>query len=162
MADGRPTDYTDEIADTICLRLSEGESLNKICFDDGMPCKATVYNWLANEKHRDFLDKYTRARERQAETFVDECLDIADMSDFDTKTKTTKGGDNYEVPNHEWISRSKLRVETRLKLAEKLAPRKYKPQSGVEVSGHIKSTDVDVKKLSKEEMVKAYQDAIRS
>ena len=35
---------------------------------------------------------YTRARERQAETFIDQCVDIADMVEHGTVTKIIKNG----------------------------------------------------------------------
>ena len=132
---GRPTIYTQSVADEICTRLSEGESLNKICMDPHMPGKAIVYIWLSDGKHKPFLDKYMCARELQADTFIDECLDIADASAIDTLVKTSKNGEEYEVPNHEWIARSKLRVDTRMKMAEKMAPRKYAPQAKHEITG---------------------------
>lgn len=131
---GRPTKYTKDIAQEICDRLIDGESLNKICSDDHIPSKATIYNWLDDDKRKEFLDKYMRARDRQAENFIDECADIADFTDKDTITKTTKKGDKYDVPDHEWILRSKLRVETRLKLAALLAPKKYGPKQEIDVN----------------------------
>lgn len=161
MAGGRPTIYANKIADEICERLSEGESLNKICHDDHIPDKATVYRWLSDPERREFCDKYTRARERQAETFIDECVDIADMTEMDTIRKTTKNGDEYDAPDHEWITRSRLRVETRIKIAEKLAPKKYTPKN--EISGpEGKPLFGDIKNLTKEEMIQAYQDAVKS
>jgi hypothetical protein len=39
---GRSPGYTTEIAETICNRLVDGESLRAICADPAMPSKATV------------------------------------------------------------------------------------------------------------------------
>ncbi|RJR07952.1 hypothetical protein C4588_06285 [Candidatus Parcubacteria bacterium] len=130
---GRPSDYNETVASIICERLSGGESLTSICYPEDMPSAVTVYAWLT--KYPEFLNNYTQARERQAETFIDQCIDIADMTTLDTSIKTTKNGDEYEAPNHEWITRSKLRVETRLKMAEKLYPKKYTPGFKHEVGG---------------------------
>jgi len=78
---GRPTDYTSELADTICERLANGESLVTICKDDTMPSRTAVHEWL-NEKSpvfkQDFLNNYARAREDQADYKADEIEDIAD------------------------------------------------------------------------------------
>ncbi len=159
---GRPTDYSDEVANTICRRLIEGESLNKICFDDDMPCKATVYNWLADKELSEFLDKYICARERQAETFIDQCVDIADSTDKDKITLTNKDGREYVKIDHDHINRSRLRVDTRIKLAEKLAPKKYKHVEGREHTGKGGEPLVPLpEQLSKEDIVRIYQDAIR-
>jgi hypothetical protein len=60
----------------------------------------------------------------QADTMMDEVLEIADDGTNDFMT-ITKGDVSYEVENKEWTSRSKLRVESRLKLMALLAPKKY-------------------------------------
>lgn len=55
----RPTDYSDQLADEICVRIISGRSLNKVCRDEDMPCRDTAYLWLS--KHTYFSDKYTLA-----------------------------------------------------------------------------------------------------
>jgi hypothetical protein len=72
---GRPSDYSVEIADTICNRLAGGESLRAICANDGMPDRATVSRWLA--RYEEFRDQYAFARECQADRLVDRILEIA-------------------------------------------------------------------------------------
>ena len=49
---GRPTDYTLELATLICERMVEGETLRKICADDDMPHRSTVFRWLM--RHPEF------------------------------------------------------------------------------------------------------------
>lgn len=65
---GRPSAYTPELAAEICERLV-AESMLKICMDDHMPTRMTVYNWLG--KHEDFYAMYMRARELQAHHIAD-------------------------------------------------------------------------------------------
>lgn len=65
---GRPSDYTPELADEICRRLV-AESMLKICMDDHMPSRVTVYNWLG--KHEDFYTNYERARLLQSHHIAD-------------------------------------------------------------------------------------------
>jgi hypothetical protein len=60
---GRPSLYTEEIAEEICARLADGFSLLAICREDSMPTTRTVYRWL--DDNEDFCRKYIRARERQ-------------------------------------------------------------------------------------------------
>jgi terminase small subunit-like protein len=43
------TNYAPEIADTICTRMSEGESLRAICRDPGMPSGGTVRGWAVRD-----------------------------------------------------------------------------------------------------------------
>lgn len=115
---GRPSEFSLEVADAICERIAEGESLRAICAAEEMPNKATVFRWLANNKA--FSDQYARARESQADLMADEILEIADETERDTILT-----DSGEKPNAEWISRSRLRVDARKWLASKMAPKKY-------------------------------------
>lgn len=115
---GRPSTFTPEIADEICDRLSEGEPLRQICRDERMPAWRTVYAWKA--ANADFDARIAGAREAGFDAIAHECLEIADETAFDTVS--TENGDRA---NSEWISRSKLRVETRLKLLAKWDPKRY-------------------------------------
>ena len=132
----RPTTYTQRKADIICERIALGESLIRICATTPeLPTKMTVLRWLQHPDREDFRSQYTRARQDQADTFIDQCTDIADEVDRDTIIKVNKDGSESKQPDHEWIGRSRLRVETRLKLSEKLYPKKYKPVEGREHTG---------------------------
>lgn len=73
----RPKKSTFVLADRICERLADGESLRSIFPDDSILGKATVSRWLRN--HEKFRDRYVRAREAQADALFDEILDIADQ-----------------------------------------------------------------------------------
>jgi hypothetical protein len=121
---GRPSDYSDELADIICERLADGESLRSICRDDGMPNKATVFRWLA--AHEEFATKYAHARDAQVDVLVDEMTDIADDGSNDWMERKDKDGNNIGwQENGEAQRRSALRVSTRQWIAEKLKPKKY-------------------------------------
>jgi hypothetical protein len=117
---GRPLKFTTELSDEICSRISQGESLNKICKDEHIPCQATIFSWMRTQE--DFLKNYTRAREEQAETLADEIVQIADDAKRDTYFDNELG---REVTDHEVIARSRLRVEARKWVAAKLKPKKY-------------------------------------
>jgi hypothetical protein len=115
---GRPSTFTQEVADEICERLSQGEPLRQICRDERMPAWQTVYGWKA--AHEEFSKRIAHAREAGFDAIAEECLEIADETAFDTVI-----GENGDRANTEWISRSKLRVETRLKLLAKWDPKRY-------------------------------------
>lgn len=118
MAAGRPSDFTAEIAERVIAELEEGRSLRAICLADDMPTARTVHNWLNN--HDEFFQQYKRAREIQADTIFDECLDIADSQEGDIITK-----DGEDIVNHDVIARAKLRIDTRKWMAGKLKPKSY-------------------------------------
>lgn len=131
---GRPTLYSTDIADRIIHAIgTTSQGLQAICAADDMPCRSTVYNWL--DTHPDFLDRYTRAKESQADVLAEEIISISDDDSNDT-IKTERG----DIPNHEWISRSRLRVDSRKWLAAKLAPKKYGDKLDVTSAGDKIST----------------------
>lgn len=74
MPGGRPTDYSDELAATICDRIAGDESLERICREPGMPASSTVRRWLREKP--EFEAHYVRAREEQGHTVADTLSDI--------------------------------------------------------------------------------------
>ena len=116
--------FTQDIADIVCERLINGESLRSICCDADMPSAPTVCDWL--NKHPDFAEQYARAREAQADTLADEILDISDngVNDWVEKHGADGQAEGWEY-NGDAIQRSKLRVDARKWYAAKLAPKKY-------------------------------------
>jgi len=130
---GRPSKFTDAIATEICERLSKGEPLAAICRDKRMPDPSTVFDW--RERDDSFSQAIARAREAGFDAIAQECLTIADSTEHDDEF-TESGG---VKPNSEWISRSRLRVDTRLKLLAKWDPKRYgdKIDLNANVTGEI-------------------------
>src|SRR3954470_5518267 len=95
--------YTSALADTICERLSEGESLRSICRDPGMPTEGAVRAW-ARENRDGFASRYRLARELQLEFWADQIVEIADASASDPRDR-------------------QVRIDTRKWLMSKLGPR---------------------------------------
>jgi len=123
MGAGRPTDYTQELADRMCSQLSEGQSMRTVCLPDNMPDKSTVFRWLRTNE--EFRDQYETAKAESADTLADEIIDIADDGTNDWMEKQNRDGSTYEVVNSEHIQRSRLRVDARKWIASKLKPKKY-------------------------------------
>lgn len=74
-AGGRPSDYTQELADEICERLSEGVSLRKVCEANDMPSARTIFTWF--RVYPEFLQQYARAKDESADALADDIQDIA-------------------------------------------------------------------------------------
>jgi hypothetical protein len=119
---GRPSDYTQEIADLICEKLCDGESLRAICLSDDMPSRSTVFKWLNDNQY--FSDQYARAKEEQAESLADDIIAIADQ--YDTAKDTLQP---------DLVQRAKLRIDSRKWVASKLKPKKYGDKVQTEISG---------------------------
>jgi hypothetical protein len=91
-----------------------------------VPSHTTVENWLHEDK--EFLARYARAKEDQADYLVEEMLQIADDSSEDEifiEAEDGSGQTAKRVCNKEFIARSRLRVDTRKFIAAKLKPKKY-------------------------------------
>ncbi len=110
MAGGRPSKYTQDLADEICEGLALGDSLRTVCKEDKMPSVKTVFNWM--HTHPEFLQQYARAKEESADAMADEVLDIADDGSNDWMHIHKGDYEGWQL-NGEALQRSRLRVDTR-------------------------------------------------
>lgn len=126
-AAGRPSIFTDEIADQILERLAAGESLVAICADEGLPSVRTVLRWA--DEREEFGTEYARAREAQGEYMDDLILNAASRAIVDPQA-------------------SKVQIEAYKWRAAKLAPKRYGD------STTVKHADADGEKLPLDEVAK--------
>lgn len=126
---GRPSIYTEQIAETIIKRMSDGTSLRKVLLaDDDLPEMTTVIRWLADPRFRPFRLQYALACEMRADKYFDESLDLADKPLVGKKIKRKIGKDGKalkEVETGDNVERSRLQIDTRKWAAGKLSPKKY-------------------------------------
>lgn len=115
MAQKRPSKNTSEIVDEIMNGIADGTPLREICRREGMPNWRTVYDWL--EADEEMAARFARAREIGFDAIAEDILSNVD---------------NVKAIS-EHIQRSKLQVETRLKLLAKWNPKKYGDKQQVEV-----------------------------
>lgn len=104
---GRPSTFTQAMADLICDHLTEGKSLRAICRAADTPNASTILKWLG--QYPEFAAQYARAREKQADTLFDEIVGIADEAGFTS----------------ERIAKARLQIDARKWVAGKLRPKKY-------------------------------------
>ena len=125
---GRPSLFAPDLAEEILSELSKGVPLAEICRRDGMPHPTTFRDWC--EAGREISAgvslafAYARAREDGFDAIAMDALHIADDNGKDTRF-IKEGESEREAPDHDWISRAKLRVDTRLKLLAKWDPKRY-------------------------------------
>lgn len=134
----RQLEFTQEIADIICERIADGESLRSICAAADMPSATTVFKWLIALPR--FAEQYAHARELQADTYFDQIADIADDATNDFMQRQIDEGVFVRVVDQEHIQRSKLRIEARRWMAGKLRPKKYGEKQEIEHSGSVEVT----------------------
>lgn len=102
----------------ICARLSTGEPMAVICRELKLNIR-TVNHW--REEDQGIADQFGDARDLGYDAIAADCMSIAD----DGKRDYSVGEDGREVVDHDHIQRSKLRIDTRLKLLAKWDPRRY-------------------------------------
>lgn len=115
----RPTDYTPELADIICGRLSAGESMHSICKDDDFPSRQTLFTWM--RVHPAFLDQYARAKEESGDAYADKIAHVADgalSGEYDPNAA------RVAIDGYKWT-------------AVKMKPKKYGERQHVEHSGNV-------------------------
>lgn len=132
-------DFSQEVFDAICERLANGESLRTICASKNMPSKANVFRWIAADKT--VADQYTRAREAQADSIVDDMLNIADDASID--------------PNDR-----RVRIDARKWIAGKMRPKVYGDK--VAIGGADDLPPIKTEDVSAKELLRAHLDAIAS
>jgi hypothetical protein len=114
---GPPSSYTQEMADEICDRLGNGESLVQICHDDHLPNRSTVMRWMAEIP--EFATRCARAREFQADYEHD------DMQRIEARVL------DGEIP----ADVARVVLSSKQWRASKLAPKKYGDKLQQEITG---------------------------
>lgn len=117
--------------------IESGKSLRYALLKVPLSSK-TFYEWIEEDEEK--VKQYARVTELRAEALLDEMFDIVDETSHDTIT-TDKG---QEIPNGEWMQRSRLRYDARKWLIGKLNPKKYGDKIQNEHSGEIKSTIISL------------------
>lgn len=112
---GRRSLGTEEMKQTICDQIADGQSLRQICEAEDMPDRRNVLRWLDDDA--DFAAKYARAREAQADVMDEKILTVAEAC-----TTATAAADRVKIDAYKWR-------------ASKLAPKKYGDKVSHEVGG---------------------------
>lgn len=131
---GRPSLYSEELANRVCELVADGCTLTRIDRMADMPARRTISDW--ESKHPVFSAQLQRAREAGFDAWADECFDIADDGTNDWIEMFDKDGVSIGWKlNAEHVQRSKLRIETRLKVLAMVSARhRNKTESMVTVS----------------------------
>jgi len=120
---GRPSSYSEAVASEICQRMTTGQGLLRICADDHMPDRATVYRWL--EANEGFRDRYVRAREALMDFYAEQILVIAFDESGDIVVDQAPDGRSKTVANHAKVQRDRLKVDSLKWIASRLFPKRY-------------------------------------
>jgi len=116
---GRPSIYSEALAERICTMLAEGESLVAVCKRADMPARANVLKWMA--KDAAFEARIARAREAQADYMDDLILETAKQS-----TAANFQANKVKIDAYKWR-------------AARLAPKKYGDRSDLNITGTLQT-----------------------
>lgn len=110
---GRPTSFSQNIADEICVRLAKGETLRTIiATSDHIPDRTTIYRWI--QSNEGFRNQYAQARAEQADYYAELIVDES-FSSHDAQI-------------------GRLRVDALKWAASKMAPKKYGEKIEIETA----------------------------
>lgn len=91
---GRPTKYTEKLANDICELIGTGKSLRSIARQDDMPAMSTIFAWLRDIK--EFTEQYEKACKDRAEAqyedlteINEEAIQYAKTNDFNVQAVMT-------------------------------------------------------------------------
>lgn len=112
-------EFSQKLFDDICERIAEGESLRKICSDDGMPTKNTFRLWKKGSP--ELQAQYAHAKQLCADHYAEQIIEISDdcTSDISTDHEGKPYIDGFAV------QRARLMVDSRKWYASKLNPKVY-------------------------------------
>lgn len=116
--EGRPTDYSQKIAQAICEKIAEGLQIRDVCALPGFPAKGTFFRWV--HEHEDFARAYALAKQCYAEDAFDENIAIADAA----ANYVAESSDDNSAKSAA-VQAARLQIDTRFRTAARLAPRKY-------------------------------------
>ncbi len=113
---------TPEVEERIIEGLTDGVPLRVLCRQDDIPSWRTVYDWINADPS--FASRVAYARDLGFEAIAEDILDIAD--------------DTPAISEH--VQRSKMRIDTRLKLLACWSPKRYGNKQTVDVGNKENET----------------------
>lgn len=156
---GRPSIYSQKIADEICFQIAMGKSLRTLCESEEFPAARTVFYWL--RIHEPFMQQYRHARKEAKWALFDMMSSIAEdgtndwMEDQYMKGKTP----GWKV-NGEAVQRSKLRVDLIKWQLSKLEPKEYGDKLDIDTHEEITHKYEDMTDEQLELVIKARQSRV--
>lgn len=126
--------YTEAIAEEICDRISNGETLTRICKDGHMPTRHAVMSWVRKD-YEGFRNRYNEARDLQIEYWADMMIEVALDDSQDYKKIRDKKGKLQTVFDHQHVQRATLIINTYKWNLTKLKPEKYGERMSAELTG---------------------------
>jgi hypothetical protein len=130
---GADDPYDRDLALEVLDHVSKGLTLVSFCRQEGKPSTWTVQRWRARVP--EFDEAFCLARDQGHDAMAQECVHIAEDGSDDWIEREKRDGTTYMAVNAEAVGRSKLRIETRLKLLACWDRKRYGPNQQIELTG---------------------------
>lgn len=113
---GRPTKYTQELADSICKEIAIGRSIRSVCLADDMPDVTTVFKWIREKP--EFSLQYARACDERTESQQEILIEMGDEAIKHAETADSRAANAV-------VSAYKLKADNLKWSMSKMKPKKY-------------------------------------
>lgn len=101
MPAGRPSKFSEELANRILHEVSEGKTILTISKEDWSPTRSTIYKW--ESERPEFSDNLAKAHRSQADHLVDELQQVSRDEDIDVARA------RLIVESNKWIATRRKR-----------------------------------------------------
>ena len=132
---GPMTYYNRQLADEICSRVIEGQTIQEIGSSPGMPHWTTIWKWVA--RHPEFCEMWLIAKRAQMLREAESILEIADDGRNDWMQRRVDDGTFEPIVDKDNIQRSRVRIDARKWLLAKMMPSIFGERVAIEHSGSI-------------------------
>ncbi|UWQ30248.1 hypothetical protein [Leisingera sp. M523] len=146
---GRPSTFTQKVADEICRRMSLGETLKSICEDPKMPTQTGVAKW--RQARPEFDVSYARAREDQMHAWADEIVSLIDGAEMGYNVRVPLASKEMERIKEDGfvtfrfrkhhLDHAKAMVDVRKWLMAKVLPAVFGDRLNIDANHTIESKD---------------------
>jgi hypothetical protein len=135
MPAGRPSFFTEKLADEICELIAGGATTREIAQLEHMPNRCTIIAWGLGHakaaKEAGFPERYQAALVARCEVWAEDTIAIADDNEADSYTD-----DEGRVQwNFDHINRARLRITSRQWYASKIARSRFGDKVTQEITG---------------------------
>jgi hypothetical protein len=135
---GRKSSYDRATGELVLARIANGELLNRIGEEVGMPTAAAVRSWVISDVDG-FAARYAHARELGWHWHGEEILELSNKCRVGAKVKTS--ADGVEIQTADMVDRTRLQIDARKWVLSKMLPKVYGDKVNVDANVQLSVAD---------------------
>jgi hypothetical protein len=118
--------FSPQLAQSICERLANGETLRAICAEPGMPDRGSVRRWLADSANAEFREAYTAARLGWADEIFEQIAELASEARQIAADAEASG-----LNPHAAVGALREEIRAKMWIAARLNPARYGDRTAI-------------------------------